>query len=234
MCTVNVNVNVNTHTLTKETENCSNASQKSGILTSEELNNHIEKCALNNRESQKKIYTLFYDFALVICNRYANSHDDAIEIINDSFLKIFKEIHRFKPAYTDVTSSFRGWLRKIIVYTAIDHFRRNHKHQFTRDIDNGIMQVSAGNDDSLDRIFYKEIIKLVQELSPGYRTVLNLFIIEGFTHKEISKQLGISIGTSKSNLAKARGQLKKILFQQNHLQFKENHDLSRAAYESGG
>jgi len=190
------------------------------LLSAEELTLHIERCASNDRESQKKIYTSFYGYAMAVCDRYTNNQDDAVEILNDGFLKIFKEIYRYKPAYTDVVSSFKGWMRKIMVYTAIDHFRKNHKHQFTTEIDNGIIQVSSGGEDALDRISYEEIIRSIQDLTPGYRTVLNLFIIEGLTHDEIAEQLGISSGTSKSNLAKARRQLQKILFQQNQIQAK--------------
>src|SRR6266513_1223734 len=179
---------------------------------------HIERCALNNRESQKKIYSSFYGYAMAVCDRYTNSQEDAVEILNDGFLKVFREIHHYQPSYADVVSSFKGWLRKIMVYTAIDHFRKNHKHQFTTDLDNGIIQVASRGEDALDRISYEEIIRSIQDLTPGYRTVFNLFIIEGFTHEEISEQLGISIGTSKSNLAKARRQLQKILFQRNQIQ----------------
>jgi RNA polymerase sigma-70 factor (ECF subfamily) len=192
------------------------------LLSAEELSMHIERCALNNRESQKKIYSSFYGYAMAVCDRYTNSQDDAVEILNDGFLKIFKEIHRYKPAYTDVVSSFKGWMRKIMVYTAIDHFRKNYKHKFTTDLDSGIIQVSSLGEDALDKISYEEIIRSIQDLTPGYRAVFNLFIIEGFTHEEISEQLGISIGTSKSNLAKARRQLQKILFQQNQIQVTKN------------
>jgi RNA polymerase sigma factor (sigma-70 family) len=192
------------------------------LLSAEELSLHIERCALNNRESQKKIYTSFYGYAMAVCDRYTNNQDDAVEILNDGFLKIFKEIHRFKPAYSDVISSFKGWLRKIMVYTAIDHFRKNQKYAFTAELDNGVIQVSAQNETALDRISYEEIIRSVQKLTPGYRTVFNLFIIEGFTHEEISDKLGISTGTSKSNLAKARRQLQKILFQENLIQQAKN------------
>jgi RNA polymerase sigma factor (sigma-70 family) len=192
------------------------------LLSAEELSLHIERCALNNRESQKKLYTSFYGYAMAVCDRYANKQDDAVEILNDGFLKVFKEIHRYKPAYTDVVSSFKGWLRKIMIYTAIDHFRKNHKHQFTAALDNGIFQVAAGNETAIDRMSYEEIIRSIQDLTPGYRTVFNLFVIEGFTHEEISERLGISIGTSKSNLAKARRQLQKILYQQNDIQHRKN------------
>lgn len=188
--------------------------QRRNFLSGEELSMHIQRCALNDRESQKKIYTSFYSYAMAICDRYTNSREDADEILNDGFLKIFRELHRFQPAYTDVVSSFAGWLRKIIVYTAIDHFRRNAKHKFTTDTDDGIIQLAARTEDALDRISYEEIIRSVQKLTPGYRTVFNLFIIEGFSHEEIAKQLGISVGASKSNLARARKHLQKILFQQ--------------------
>ena len=190
------------------------------MLSAEELSLHIERCALNNRESQKKLYTSFYGYAMAVCDRYTNNQDDALEILNDGFLKIFKEIHRYKPAYSDVISSFKGWLRKIMVYTAIDHFRKNHKHAFTVELDNGVIQVSSQTETPLDRISYEEIIRAVQKLTPGYRTVFNLFIIEGLSHDEISEKLGISTGTSKSNLAKARRQLQKILYQENLIQAK--------------
>jgi RNA polymerase sigma factor (sigma-70 family) len=192
------------------------------LLSAEELSLHIEGCAQNKRESQKKIYTSFYGYAMAVCDRYTHSQDDAVEILNDGFLKVFKEIHRYKPAYSDVVSSFKGWLRKIMVYTAIDHFRKNHKHQFNSELDNGVIQVASNDEDALDRISYEEIIRSIQELTPGYRTVFNLFIIEGFTHDEIAEQLGISTGTSKSNLAKARRQLQKILFHQNEIQVRKN------------
>jgi RNA polymerase sigma-70 factor (ECF subfamily) len=182
------------------------------LLSAEELTYHVEACALNKRESQKVIYNSFYGYAMAVCDRYTNNQEDAVEILNDGFLKIFREIHHYQPAYSDVVSSFKGWLRKIMVYTAIDHFRKNQKHKVLTDLDNVVYQVEAANEDAIDKISHEEIIRAIQELSPGYRTVLNLFIIDGLSHEEISKHLGISTGTSKSNLSKARRQLQKILF----------------------
>ena len=192
------------------------------MLSADELTYHVEACALNNRGSQKIIYSSFYGYAMAICDRYAKKQDDAVEILNDGFLKIFKEIHRYQPAYADVVSSFKGWLRKIMVYTAIDHFRKNHKHQLVTQLDNVVYQVATVNEDAIEKISYEEIIRAVQDLSPGYRTVFNLFIIEGLSHDEIAGQLGISTGTSKSNLSKARRQLQKILFKQNEIQVSRN------------
>ncbi len=146
--------------------------------------------SLNNRESQKKIYSSFYGYAMSICHRYTNQEEDAIEILNDGFLKVFVEIYRFKPAYTDTVSSFKGWLRKIMIYTAIDHFRKNHKHRMTTELNETYMHLPAADEDSLAKISYEEIINAIKFLTPGYRTVLNLFIIEGFSHEEICKGIG--------------------------------------------
>jgi RNA polymerase sigma factor (sigma-70 family) len=192
------------------------------LLSAEELTHHLGDCALNKRESQKIIYNSFYGYAMAICDRYANNQDDALEIMNDGFLKVFREVHNYKPAYADVIGSFKGWLRKIMVYTAIDHFRKSQKHHVLTELDNVVFQIPSVNETALDKISHEEIIRAIQELSPGYRTVLNLYIIEGLTHDEISKQLGISEGTSKSNLAKARKQLQKILFKQNEIQLAKN------------
>lgn len=192
------------------------------MLSAEELTYHVGACALNNRESQKVIYSSFYGYAMAICDRYINNQEDAVEILNDGFLKIFKEIHHYHPAYADVVSSFKGWLRKIMVYTAIDHFRKYHKHRMVTELDTVVYQVESINEDAVEKLAYEEIIRAIQDLSPGYRTVLNLFIIEGFSHDEIAKQLGISVGTSKSNLSKARKQLQKILFRYNEIQIAKN------------
>ena len=186
------------------------------MLSAEEITYHIEACTRNDRTSQKKIYSAFYGYAMSVCDRYTNNQDDSVEILNDGFLKIFKEIHRYKPTYADVVSSFMGWVRKIMVYTAIDHFRRNQKHRFTAELDNGIIQIASGGEDALDRISYDEIIRAIQEITPGYRTVFNLFVIEGFSHDEIAEKLDISVGTSKSNLSKARKQVQRILLEGKH------------------
>jgi RNA polymerase sigma-70 factor (ECF subfamily) len=191
--------------------------KRSEFLSANELNLNIQGCVLNDRLSQKKIYTSFYNYAMTICSLYTDNYDDSVEILNDGFLKVFKEVNRYKPVYADMISSFKGWLRKIIIYTAIDHFRKNHKHRFTKELDSEVTQVSAGGEDALDRISYNEIIRSMRKLTPGYRIIFNLFIIENFSHEEISKQLGISIGTSKSNLARGRKQLQKLLLHQNQI-----------------
>jgi RNA polymerase sigma-70 factor (ECF subfamily) len=168
------------------------------------------------------IYSSFYGYAMAICNRYTGNYDDALEILNDGFLKIFKELHHYKPAYADTSASFKGWLRKIMVYTAIDHFRKNKKHMLNGQVDPANLQIASHNEDALDKITHDEIIKAIQKLSPAYRTVFNLFVIEGMSHEEIANRLGITTGTSKSNLSKARMHLQRILIKEHKIEYTKN------------
>ena len=156
-----------------------------------------------------------------ICERYTKKKEDAMEIYNDSFLKVFKEIYRFKPAYENEENSFKGWIRKIIIYTAIDYARKYYKQSFA-ELNSTVMYLQGNEEDALDIMSHDEIMFAIKELSPVYRTVLNMFIIDGFTHEEIANQLGISIGASKSNLFKARQQLQKILKKDNKIQIVKN------------
>jgi RNA polymerase sigma-70 factor (ECF subfamily) len=156
-----------------------------------------------------------------ICDRYSGNNDDAVEILNDGFLKIFKEIHKYKPAYADTVASFKGWVRKIMVYTAIDHYRKIKKH-LNGHVDPVTLQIASSQETALDKLSYQEILVAIQHLSPAYRTVFNLFVMEGMSHEEISNKLGIAEGTSKSNLAKARMHLQKILLKQTEREYTRN------------
>lgn len=181
------------------------------MLSIEELIQHIRGCSLNNRDSQKRIFDSFYGYAISICSRYTINHLDATEILNDGFLKVFKGINQFKPAYEDVMNSFKGWLRKIMVNTAIDYNRKYHKYESIVSFSTNEMELKTMEESALDKISYNEIIKAIRKLTPAYRTILNLYIIEGYTHQEIAEKLGIAEGTSKSNLSKAKVQLQKLL-----------------------
>jgi RNA polymerase sigma-70 factor, ECF subfamily len=192
------------------------------LISAEELNQLIRGCTLNERESQRKLYNSFYSYGMAICDRYTKRKEDSIEIFNDSFLKIFKEIHRYKPSYADEMNSFKGWIRKIMIYTAIDHNRKNSKYNFNAELDKSIIYLPVDEENAFDMISYDEIIRAIRELSPAYRTVINLFIIDGFSHEEIAVQLGIAVGTSKSNLSKARVQLQKILRKDNQILTSKN------------
>ncbi len=139
-----------------------------------------------------------------ICLRYARSREEAIEILNDGFLKIMTNLDKYNPGL-----SFKGWLRRIMTNSAIDHFRRNEKHYDSVDI--SYVKNEHLSADVLSDLSYEVILKAVQELPPSYRMVFNLYCLEGYKHAEIAQKLNISEGTSKSNLNIARIKLKKVL-----------------------
>jgi len=152
------------------------------------------------------------DYAMKICYRYQNNNEQVEEIVNEGFIKLFKNIHQFEESrHTDILASMKGWFKRILVNTCIDHYRKNassiHGQVLSEDTEN----IADKQETGLDVLSYKEIIEAIRQLSPAYRTVFNMFVIEGLTHEEISKELGISIGSSKSNLSKARENLRKIL-----------------------
>ncbi len=167
----------------------------------------MDSCRKADRYSQDRLYREFYAYSMGICLRYSRTREEAIEILNDGFMKIFAKIDRYSPGL-----SFKGWLRKVMINSAIDYFRRNEKHYNSLDISHVQYESSAEN--VLDQLSEQEIIAAIQLLPPSYRMVFNLFVIEGFKHEEIANQLNISVGTTKSNLAIARSKLKKILIKE--------------------
>lgn len=166
----------------------------------------IEGCQRNDRLCQKKFYEFFYGKMMGICMRYTNGADEAKDILHEGFMKVFQNIANFTP-----TVSIEFWVKRIMINTAIDHFRRNKKILNQVDIE---FAAGEADDDSfgiLDELSSEEILKLVQKLSTAYRTTFNLFVVEGYNHREISEMLGVSQGTTKSNLAKARQQLREMI-----------------------
>ena len=144
-----------------------------------------------------------------ICFKYTSNKEDAIEIVNDGFLKIFKYIHTYEASYADLAASFAGWFKKMMIHTAIDRYRKDKNLQLVHELGDESVDVSHRGEDAIDKISHDEIMKAVQNLSPGYRLVFNLHVIDGMTHKEIGEFLNITEGTSKSNLSKARKILQK-------------------------
>lgn len=175
------------------------------------LEHIIHGCVAAKRESQKEFYQLFYGFAMGICVRYCTNNDEAMEVVNDSFLKIFKQLPTFKPAYSNYEASLKGWMKSIVINTSIDHFRKNNKNQFFTDIQESHTEMQGPVESTIDKMSFKEIMQIVQQLSPVYKAVFNLFVIDGFTHEEIAAQLHITTGTSKSNLSKAKANIQKML-----------------------
>lgn len=164
----------------------------------------IDGCRKKHRKSQKALYQLYYGYAMKICLRYANNKEEALELVNDGFMKVFTKINLYQP-----THSFKSWLGTLMIHTAIDHYRKKIKRQQMEDIEN--MQHMQEKDHILEALHYQDLVKLVQKLSVAYRTVFNLFVIDGFSHQEIAQKLSISEGASKSNLFKARKHLREMI-----------------------
>jgi len=152
-----------------------------------------------------------------VCLRYSRTREEAVEIVNDGFIKIFTKLDKYSKGL-----SFKGWLRRVMINSAIDYFRKNEKHYHSLDISHGHYETT--NENVLDHLAAEEIIKAIQGLPPSYRMVFNLFVIEGYKHEEIANQLNISVGTSKSNLAIARNKLQKILLSEggNQISHRQN------------
>ena len=172
----------------------------------------VRGCQKNDRLAQKQLYEEFYGRMMGVCLRYANNRDEAAEILNKGFLKVFNMIKNYEPERGRLDS----WIYKIMLNTAIDHFRSEFKHR------NNIVEMEQAyyigdQSDVLHQISADEIIELIQKLSPAYRTVFNLYVMEGMSHGEIAEQLGISEGTTKSNLSKARKKLQAMLAEMNRV-----------------
>jgi RNA polymerase sigma factor (sigma-70 family) len=172
----------------------------------EELHQLIEGCRNQDRKCQKMLYKSFYGFSMAICLRYTGDRDEAAEVMNMGFLKVFTHIKTY-----DSARPFKGWLGKIMTNVSIDYYRANLKMAYTDDLDKA-EHISDG--ELTDRkLNYDDLLAMVQKLPQAYRTVFNLFAIDGYSHDEIGEMLGINAGTSKSNLHKARQKLKQMILE---------------------
>jgi len=172
----------------------------------------LEGCRNNQRSSQKLLYEWLKDYGVNICYRYTSNYHEIEELISEGFIKVFKNIQLYdENLYGINEATFKGWFKRILINTCIDAFRKKHSATSMPFVDPETVQHEDKSATALDNISYKEIIEAIRELSPVYRTVFNLFAVEGMSHEEIAGHLGISVGTSKSNLFKAKENLKKIL-----------------------
>jgi RNA polymerase sigma-70 factor (ECF subfamily) len=173
----------------------------------------VEGCIANNRKCQEQLFKLFYGKMLSVCIRYIPDRDSAQEVLQEGFIKVFDKIGAF-----DHKGSLEGWIRRIVVNTAIDHIRKSKKDPFRTDQDDDF---KLGASDPMVEMEELQLLELkaelameaIQQLSPAYRTVFSLYVLEDYSHKEIAEKLGISEGTSKSNLAKAKMNLQRILIE---------------------
>jgi RNA polymerase sigma-70 factor (ECF subfamily) len=165
----------------------------------------IRGCIAGDRASQQKLYNLYARKMMGVCLWYARNREEAEEVLQDGFMRVFTYINTFKGE-----GSFEGWIRKIMVNAALLKYR--NKSQLRAIVEYDAEEHDIREPDSVIEILEaKELVNLVQTLTPGYRMVFSLYVLEGMKHREIAELLGISEGTSKSNLADARGILQKAL-----------------------
>jgi len=164
----------------------------------------IQACVRKERWAQKVLYEEFYSMMMGVCLRYSNNDEDALDILHEGFIKVFKNVSKYQAG-----TSLTAWIRRIMVNTAIDYYRRSIRRR-TEDIEEAY-DLRSHSADAVSQCSEKEILDAVQSLSPAYRAVFNLYVIEGHSHREIADLLEITESTSRSNLVKARLKLKEIL-----------------------
>ena len=182
------------------------------MLNNSELHIIIQGCVSQDRGSQREFYKFFYGYSAAICMRYSPKKDNLVEIVNDGFLKVFKQIQTFIIPKDHIENTIKAWIRKIMINASIDYYRKYLKDEPAKfDIEEKAEVLEANYLSPLDKISYDELVKLVQELSPMYKMVFNMYVIDGLTHDEIAKELNISANTSKSNLSRARMNIIKLI-----------------------
>jgi len=163
----------------------------------EQLDILLKECKRGKSESQEKLYQRFASAMYGLCLQYASSEEDAQDILQDGFIKVFAKLDQVKnPA------ALPGWIRRVMINTALEKYRSQVVLQRVDELREDYHE-DTGNE-ALDKISCEELVALIQTLTPRYRMVFNLYAIEGYSHQEISEELGISVGTSKSNLSRAR------------------------------
>ncbi len=169
-----------------------------GIVTQDIL----KACIAGHRDSQELLYQYFSPKMFGICLRYGHDYSTAEDLLQEGFIKVFNKLDMFR-----YEGSFEGWMKRIFINTSIEHYRKANNRKFFVEIDQA--NEIAFDSTVIDNLAVQDLLKLVQKLPHGYRTVFNLYAIEGYNHKEIGQMLGISEGTSKSQLARARATLQR-------------------------
>lgn len=172
----------------------------------------LSRCKKKQPAAEKEFYEKYYGFALKIVFRYIYRYEKAVDVANDSFIKFFKHIDRFtvKDAQ-DTEKVVMGYLKRILINSSIDALRKDKMMPEIGGIPDYVWDIPQSNEAATDKLLYKDIIKMIKNLSPRYRSVFNLFVIDGYNHLEISDLLKIPVGTSKSSLSRARILLQEMI-----------------------
>lgn len=168
----------------------------------------VAACLEGDVRAQKMLFHKFGPKLFAVCMRYAKSQDEAQDMLQDGFVKIFEKLISYKGE-----GSFEGWMRRIMVNTCLDEIRRTKKYQGNVDVDD-YSYALTDNESVLDDLAAQDLLKILQQIPVGYRTVFNLYVIEGYSHKEIADELEITVSTSKSQFSRAKAMLREILSKQ--------------------
>ncbi|MEL6864698.1 MAG: sigma-70 family RNA polymerase sigma factor [Bacteroidota bacterium] len=164
----------------------------------------IQQCIAGSHQYQALLYKVFSPQMFGICLRYASDYHSAEDILQEGFIKVFNNLDRYRG-----DGSFEGWLKRIFINTAIEYYRKSIRSYNFADL--ALAHQESLDGKAISNMATQELLRLIQQLPVGYRTVFNLYVIEGYAHKEISKMLDISEGTSKSQLARARATLQRLI-----------------------
>ena len=165
----------------------------------------INGCKEGDRKAQETLYRNYYKVMMTVCLRYTGNNEDAVEVLNNAFLKVFKHIRRYDP----VQAGLYTWIRTIVINSCLNHVKQKQKLQRVDELNEDVAFHIAP--DVIDKIKGAELLELVRKLAPATQAVFNLYAIEGYNHKEISQLLKISIGTSKWHLSEAKRILQELI-----------------------
>lgn len=172
-----------------------------------EKNDIIQSCIRGERLAQKALYQRYKNKMFVLCLRYANCREDAEDILQEGFVKVFRDMHQYSGA-----GNFEGWIRKVVLRVALQYIRKQRQFQFTSDFERLENTLSTEVEtEPFDRELVKKVLHLMRKMPVGFRTVLNLYIMEGYSHQQIADELNISVGTSKSQLNRAKKYLRELV-----------------------
>ena len=183
--------------------------EESRYLFLDNLDQLIEECISGKRHAQNRLYSHFAPGMFMVCQRYASSRDEAEEALQEGFIRVFAHLGQYRH-----TGSFEGWIRKIMVNVSLQRYRDKARLYPVVNLEEEQITLTSANE-TFSRLGVKDLVNLVQQLPPAYRLVFNLYVFEGMKHREIAELLGISEGTSKSNLSDARNILQKEVIKLN-------------------
>jgi len=166
----------------------------------------VNKCLEKDTLAQKQLFEVYSRRMMGLCLRYSKDKDEAQDILQMGFIKVFEKLYMYNHK-----GSLEGWIRKIIVNTALDNIRKNKKFMNNVEIEKVDYQLNNYDENAIDVLSAQDLLKVIQSMPTGFKTVFNMYVIEGYSHKEIADELNISVNTSKSQFSRARAYLQKVL-----------------------